>query len=102
MGNTEQSNIEILIQNWSRNSVALYQFPKLNHLEGNKYYISGYCLDEFGLYYIEIQEVEVYDVSTNSNIDISLIYIVKSNDINEELNMEQLLKKAEFLGLWKG
>ena len=97
IGNSEQSPDEILIQNWSRNSEALYQFPELNPLEGNKYYIRGYCMDEFGLYYSEIQEVEVYDTPTSSNIDIPLIEAIKAIDINEELNMEQLLKRAEFL-----
>ena len=54
-------------------------------------------MDEFGLYYSEIQEVEVYDTPTSSNIDIPLIEAIKAIDINEELNMEQLLKRAEFL-----
>ena len=96
-GNMEPSPEEILIQDWSRNSEALYQFQEINPFEENKFYIRGYCMDEFGLYYSDIQEVEVYDIPTGSNIELPLHEVIESIDINEELTLEQLLKRAEFL-----
>ena len=96
-GYNESSPEEILIQDWTTNSEVLYQFTELNPLEGNKYYIRGYCMDEFGLYYSSIQEVEVYDIPTISNIDIPLEGSIESFDINEELTSEQVLNRAHVL-----
>ena len=88
---------EIIIQDWSSNSELLYKFPELNPLEDNIYYIRGYCKDEFGLFYSEIQEVEVYDIPTNSRIDIPLEEALKYIDLDEDLTPEQLNNRAEFL-----
>ena len=54
-------------------------------------------MDEFGLYYSSIQEVEVYDIPTISNIDIPLEGAIESFDINEELTSEQVLNRAHVL-----
>ena len=91
------SDNEIIIQDWSSNSEVLYKFPELNPDEGNKYYIRGYCRDEFGLYYSEIQTIEIYDVPTNSKIDIPLEEALESLDLDEDLTPEQLNNRAEFL-----
>ena len=93
----ETKEEEILIQDWSSNSEVLYKFPELNPEEGNKYYIRGYCRDKWGLFYSEIQEVEVYDVPTNSRVDIPLEDALESIDIDEDLTPEQLSNRAEFL-----
>ena len=93
----ETSENEIVIQDWSSNSEVLYKFPDLNPEEGNKYYIRGYCRDKWGLFYSEIQEVEVYDVPTNSRVDIPLEDALESIDIDEDLTPEQLSNRAEFL-----
>ena len=97
-GHNETSPEEIIIQEWSRYSEVLYQFPELNPDEGYKYYIRGYCRDEFEVYDTEIQEVEVYDIpSLNNKPNISLSESISSIDLDEELTSEQLLKRAEFL-----
>ena len=97
-GHNETSSEEIIIQEWSRYSEVLYQFPELNPDEGYKYYIRGYCRDEFEVFDTEIQEVEVYDIpSLNNKPNISLAESISSIDLDEELTSEQLLKRAEFL-----
>ena len=96
-GYANTSENEIIIQDWSSNSEILYKFPELNPNEDNKYYIRGYCRDEFGLYYSEIQEVEVYDVPTNSKKNIPLEESLESIDLDEDLTPEQLNNRAEFL-----
>ena len=90
---------EIVIQDWSRNSEALFQFDDINtdSAEDHKYYIRGYCMDEFGLFYSEIQEVQVIDIPTNSNLDIPLEESIAKIDVDEELTTEQLLNRAEFI-----
>ena len=96
-GHNKTSEEEIIIQEWSKYSEVLYQFPELNPQQENKYYIRGYCMDEFGVYDSEIQEVEVFDIPTNSKKDIPLEESIESIDLDEELTSEQLLKRAEFL-----
>ena len=60
--------------------------PNIQALKsGNKYYIRGYCRDKWGLFYSEIQEVEVFDVPTNSRVDIPLEDALGSIDIDEDL-----------------
>ena len=88
---------EIIIQDWSANSEVLYQFPELNPEENNKYFIRGYCRDEFSLFWSEIQEVEVYDIPTNSQVDVPLEQALESIDLDEDLTPEQLSNRAEFL-----
>jgi len=88
---------EIIIQDWSANSEVLYKFPELNPKEDDKYYIRGYCRDEFGLFYSDIQEVQVHDVPTNSKKDIPLEDALESIDLDEDLTPEQLSNRAEFL-----
>ena len=96
-GFNDQSEEEIVIQGWSKKSEALFQFPELNPEEGNKYYIRGYCMDEFNLFYSEIQEMKVVDIPTNSGIDMALEETIETIDIEEDLTTEQLLNRAEFL-----
>ena len=96
-GHKDTTSEEIIIQDWSANSEVLYKFPELNPEEGNKYFIRGYCRDEFGLFYSEIQTVEVYDVPTNSRKDIPLEEALESIDLDEDLTPEQLSNRAEFL-----
>ena len=88
---------EILIQDWSRNSEVLYQFPELNPDEGNKYFVRGFCRDEWGLFYSEIQVVEVVDIPTRSMVNLTLEEGLANIDLDEELTSEQLSNRAEFL-----
>ena len=96
-GFNEEGEGEIVIQNWSKKSEALYQFEELNPEEEYIYYIRGYCMDEFGLFYSEIAEMKVVDVPTESGVNISLKDSIQKLDVNEELSVEQLLNRAEFL-----
>ena len=54
-------------------------------------------MDEFGLYYSEIQEMKVIDIPTNSKVDIPLEESIAAIDINEDLEIDQLLNRAEFM-----
>ena len=54
-------------------------------------------MDEFGLFYSEIQEVRVIDIPTKSNEDIPLEESIAKIDVDEELTTEQLLNRAEFI-----
>ena len=96
-GYQDTTENEIIIQDWSSKSEVLYKFPGLNPGEDNIYYIRGYCKDELGLFYSEIQEVEVYDIPTNSRIDIPLEESLKDIDLDEDLTPEQLNNRAEIL-----
>ena len=96
-GFNDEGEEEIVIQNWSKKSEALFQFKELNPDEDYKYYIRGYCMDEFGLYYSEIQEMKVIDIPTNSKVDIPLEESIAAIDINEDLEIDQLLNRAEFM-----
>ena len=90
---------EILIQDWSSNSEVLVKFDELNLIaaENYSYYIKGYCRDEFGLFYSEYVTVQVFDVPTNSKVDLPLEDGLASIDIDEDLTPEQLSNRAEFL-----
>ena len=96
-GYKNTSSEEIIIQDWSSNSEVLFKFPEINAKENNKYYIRGYCRDEFGLFYSEICQVEVNDIPTNSKVNIPLEESLKSIDLDEDLTPEQLNNRAEFL-----
>ena len=97
-GFNDEGTEEIIIQNWSRNSEALFQFDEINtEDEENKYYIRGYCMDKYELYYSEIQEVIVVDIPTNSHVDLPLEESIATIDVDEELTSEQLLNRAEFI-----
>ena len=98
-GHNETSTEEIIIQEWSKYSEVLYQFPELNPEEDYKYYIRGYCRDEFEVYDSEIQEVEVFYIPkyNNSKINITLKESIKSIDLSEDLTSDQLLKRTEFI-----
>jgi len=102
-GNNEEDNEnEIVIQPWSKNSEVLFQFPELNTdpEEDGKYYIRGYCKDEFGLYYSEIQEMKVLEIPTKLSSDevdvvIPLQNTTASIDLDEDLESSQLLFRSE-------
>ena len=94
-GNNEESPNEIIIQNWSPVSEVLIKFPEVN--EENKFYIRGYCQDEYELYDSEIQEVEVTDAFTFINDKVPVEELLETIDLEEELTSTQLLKRAEFL-----
>ena len=100
----EESDDEIIIQNWSKKSEALFKFPELNldPEEDGKYYIRGYCKDEYGLYYSEIQEVRLIEIPTQvapTEIEevIPLEESIQTIDIEENLETDQLLNRAEAL-----
>ena len=101
-GFNETSPKERIIQDWSRNAEVLFQFEELNPLEWNKFYIRGYCMDEFGLYYSIIQEIEVYDIPTKSKIDIPFEESISEIDIDGIESTEQLLNRAQFLSSLTG
>ena len=94
--NNTPSN-EIIIQDWSAKSEVLFKFEELNPDENYKYYIRGYCRDEFGLYESGIQEVTVVDIPTVSLVEPDLEKALKSIDLDEDLTPEQLSNRAEFL-----
>ena len=97
-GYNDESPEEIVIRNFSKNSEILFKFPELNPEENNTYYIRGYCKDEYNLYYSEIQKVRVVDIPTKSGVNnITLSETIQTIDIDEELESEQLLNRAEFL-----
>ena len=97
-GYNDESPEEIVIQDFSKNSEILFKFPELNPEENNTYYIRGYCKDEYNLYYSEIQKVRVVDIPTKSGVNnITLSETIQTIDIDEELESEQLLNRAEFL-----
>ena len=97
-GHNETSPEEILIQDWSIFSEVLYQFPELDPDEiEKKYYIRGYCRDEFELFYSEIQEVTIYEVYEFINKKVPLEESIKSVDLEKDLTTKQLLNRAEFL-----
>ena len=96
-GYKDQGEEEIVIQNWSKYSEALFEFPELNPTENYTYYIRGYCMDEYDLFYSEIKYVRVIDIPTNSGEDIALKDAINKIDLNEELEDDQLLKRAEFI-----
>ena len=100
-GHNETSEEEIIIQEWSKYSEVLYQFPELPFEEEDyKYYIRGYCRDEFDVYDSEIQEVEVnempIDLSKN-RVNIPLEESIETIDLDEDLTTEQLLKRTRML-----
>ena len=94
-GYNAPSDNEIIIQNWSPLSEVLIKFPEVT--EEQKYYIRGYCRDEYELYDSEIQEVEVTDVFTYIDEKIPMEELLDSIDLDEDLTSTQLLKRAEFL-----
>ena len=101
-GNEDVDNEnEIIIQNWSKKSEALFNFPELNTdpEENGKYYIRGYCRDEYGLFFSEIQEVKINKIPTELSPgepkpNLTLAEALDSIDIDEEYTSEQLLNRA--------
>ena len=101
-GNEDDEN-EIIIQNWSKKSEALFKFPELNTdpEEEGKYYIRGYCKDEHGLYYSEIKDLKLFKIPTDlepgetQNV-LPLKETLLTIDLDEELTSEQLLNRAQF------
>ena len=83
----EESDDEIIIQNWSKKSEALFKFPELNldPEEDGKYYIRGYCKDEYGLYYSEIQEVRLIEIPTQ----------VAPTEIEEVIPLEESIQTID-------
>ena len=96
-GYNDPSPQEIIIQNWSKYSEVLYEFPALNPEENYKYYIRGYCRDEFNVSNSETTVIEVHDIprADSPKQNITLKESFASIDLDDELTSDSILKRAK-------